>query len=252
MGNVSYWASHDYYRHSVDRDVVEFCGWDKLDRIFESIKDSDIRDACITAFLLAGRISEVLSLKKRMFVLEDKEIKVYNYPVLKRWKSVDLVLICTRCGLENLKYDTICKQCKANLLYSARKKHITQKVPTVRRPFSVPMKERFAHSLAKRVKDSKDLLFPSPKLKEKPMSRVHVYRAVKQLGYLVGLTSENPHKNNPNLYLHWFRSQRLMQLGNEYGLNHLELKAFTGIVLTETLDRYAKLDQSARKKMGIN
>jgi hypothetical protein len=140
---------------------------------------------CIAAFLLAGRISEILRLRKRMFVLENEEIRVFNLPVLKRWKAVDTVLICTRCETKNLKYETACKECGANLIYSSKKKHITERLHMIRRLFSIPMKEQFALSLAERVKASKDLLFPSPKLKNRPISRVHVYRAVKPLDYVV-------------------------------------------------------------------
>jgi len=55
-----------------------------------------------------------------------------------------------------------------------------------------------------------------------------------------------------SLYNHWFRAQRLTQLGNEYGFDRDELKAFSGIKKDETLDKYAKKIQTYMKKMGLS
>jgi hypothetical protein len=245
---LSYWKTHTYSRHRVDRDIQEFIGWKELGKIFDAIPNETIRDVEVTAFLLAGRITEVLGCYKGMFVIQEdrKRMMVKDYSILKRWKSLDYVVVCKRCNTSNEKFEVICKNCGANLIYGGEKKHKTERVQQKRLPFYFPLNEKCVPFLIKRLDHSTNLLFPSPLSNGlKPYSRKWAYAVLarnEQLGAIAGLD---------HLYNHWFRAQRLMQLGNERGLDEMELMAFSGIVKSETLSRYSKKVHSYLDKMGI-
>jgi len=80
-------------RHSVERDVKEFCGWDRLSEIVEKIGEletpypSKMLQALIaTLFETGGRVSEVLKLRRGNFDLgSDSSLAIVKaMPVLKR------------------------------------------------------------------------------------------------------------------------------------------------------------------------
>lgn len=80
-------------RRSVERDVTEFCGWDRLLRIVEKMGGlkapypPEMLQALVAAlFETGGRISEVLKLKRRNFDLKTEPgfAIVKAMPVLKR------------------------------------------------------------------------------------------------------------------------------------------------------------------------
>jgi len=78
--------------HSVDRDVDEFCGWERLMSIISRAPTQQDRALIATLFLTGGRVSEVLSLKRSNFDLSNKEfIVVKKMPVEKRFKVMDKV-----------------------------------------------------------------------------------------------------------------------------------------------------------------
>jgi len=243
------WGKHglrpgQYKRVSVDRDVQEFIGWQKLEELFDAMPNRNIRDVEVATFLTAARITEALMLRKDMFVIkkEDEQIMVKNFLVLKRFRKVDHVVVCGRCQTINNKYDVVCKECGANLVAGGHKKFVTRKIEKRRLPFYFPLRENFVPCLTERIDNSKNWLFPSP-YTGRPYTRQWAYDLMAntpELGQITGL---------PHLYNHWFRSQRLMQLGNEYGLDEMELKAFTGIEKSETVSRYAKKVKSYRQKM---
>ncbi len=245
----SHWKTTKYSRHSVDRDIQEFIGWEKLQQIFDAMQNENLRDVEATAFLLAGRISEVLGCHKDMFVVQEDQnrMMVKDYTVLKRWKSLDYVIKCKRCQTENEKYEVTCSKCGANLIYGGQKKHKTEKVLQKRLPFYFPLNEKFVPLLINRLERSEYLLFPSPISTDaqRPLSRKWAWRLLAHNAQLAAITGLD------HLYNHYFRAQRLMQLGNEYGMDDMELKAFSGIVKTETISKYAKKVHSYINKMGL-
>jgi ribosomal protein L40E len=181
-----------------------------------------------------------------MFVVDEQAgfILVRNFPILKRWKAVDKYIICERCGTKSPKFETVCANCSANLLVTGKRHFKTERVPEIRLPFYIPLKEALTADMLTVLerKEDKEILFPSP-YTGKPYTRQWAHNAIKQYGSLVGLDS---------LYNHWFRAQRLTQLGNEYGFDWDELKAFSGIKKDETLDKYAKKIATYMHKMGLN
>ena len=245
---LSYWKTHTYTRHGVDRDVQEFIGWKKLGQVFDAMPNENIRDVEVTAFLLAGRITEVLGCYKGMFEIQEdrNRIMVKDYDVLKRWKSLDYVVVCKRCETVNDKFEVVCKNCGANLIYGGEKKHKTEKLEYKRLPFYFSLKEKPVSMLINRIERSDHLLFPSPFYAGKrPYSRKWAWAILARNKQLVSITGLD------HVYNHYFRAQRLMQLGNELGLDEMELMAFSGILKSETLRRYSKKVHSYLDKMGI-
>lgn len=241
--NAGYWSNHDYERSSVDRDVEEWVGWEKMKSVFDAIRNKKAREATVATFKVAGRITEGLRLHRDMFTImfDTNEIKVTNFFILKRWKSIDFVIICLRCGTANGKFEKECKNCGANIIYGGKKRHLTKSVPVKRNPFYIRLDEPFSDELLKTIEKADGLLFQSPYKKEEvPYTRQWLYYNVRPLGHLVALD---------HLYPHWLRAQRLSHLGSEYGFDELELKLFSGIVKSETIAKYAKKTKSYREKM---
>jgi|WetSurMetagenome_2_1015567.scaffolds.fasta_scaffold61601_2 hypothetical protein len=237
-----------YRRHSVDADVRFFAGWKTMEELFSTIrKEQEIYATVgIFAFKMAARITEVLNSKADMFVLDEESgfILVRNFPILKRWKAIDKIIICERCKTENGKFETTCTSCGANLLYSGKRKYKTERKDIKRLPFFIKIKEHFSEEMIQHlIKHPNGHLFPSPYNEGEPYSRKWAWNLVKDYGTIVGLDS---------LYNHWFRSQRLMQLGNQYKFTREELKAFSGIIKDETLDKYSKQIQSYTEKIGLD
>jgi len=235
----------EYHRHSVDRDVRFFVGWKVLTELLEKA-DPRYREVGLFAFKTAGRITETLSLTADMFVIDQRAgfVLVRNFPILKRWKAVDKFIICERCGAGSSKFETVCGGCGANLLVTGKRRYKTERVPEKRLPFYIPIKEALTANMLAVLEQriGNEVLFPSP-YTGKPYTRQWAHNAIKEYGSVVGLDS---------LYNHWFRAQRLTQLGNEYGFDRDELKAFSGIKKDETLDKYAKKIQTYMKKMGLS
>lgn len=233
-----------YTRHSVSRDVKFFMGWQKLDLLFMAIKSQAYQDVGITAFKLAARITETLQSRKNMFIIdyELEGIIVPKFPILKRWKAKDIVIICTRCGFENSKFEAVCTKCGANLVFSGKKKYITEKVIAYREPFVIPFNEKYSDRFIAIIDKAEDWLFPSP-YTNKPYTRQWAYAIVKEYGPLVGLDK---------LYNHFFRSQRDQQLKEEMGFTKEERKAFTGIRSDITDEVYTKEIVSSTKKFGLD
>lgn len=234
-----------YRRHSVDRDVRFFVGWKVLGELLQTVRHERYREVGLFAFKTAGRITETLSCTKDMFVVDEQAgfILVRNFPILKRWKAVDKLIVCERCGKQNLKFEVQCVSCGANLLVSGKRRFKTEKVDELRLPFYIPLKEQYSLDMFPVISKANKYLLPSPYSgSNEPYSRQWAWNAIKEYGRVVGL---------PSLYNHWFRAQRLTQLGNEYGFDRDELKAFSGIKKDETLDRYAKKIAAYMHKMGL-
>jgi len=231
-----------YERHSVDRDVKFFVGWSLMDELFMKIESHTYREVGIFAFKLAARITEALQSTREMFIIDRDFILVRNFPILKRWKAVDKIIICERCKTKNSKFEVTCNSCGANLLHSGKRKFVTERVDHKRLPFFVKTDEALSSEMLAVLRGKQSgLLFPSP-YTGNPYTRSWAYNIIKDYGSVAGLD---------NLYNHWFRAQRLMQLGYEYKFNREELKAFSGIIKDETLDKYTKQIQQYTDKLGL-
>jgi hypothetical protein len=247
----------EYHRHSVEQDILSFCGWEKLSELFEALRkwNPTYADVAIVAFKLAGRINEVLPLDNCLtkFEIEDDYIAVINYHVLKRFVKLRdrngdpiCVVTCKRCGTENDQYSVQCSTCQANLVFAGHRKYETVKKLETRLPFFIPRDEPFDEEFVRIIEANDGLLFPSPdpRREGKCYSYGWAYDNIKNFGYIVGLDT---------LFNHWFRGERLMQLRNEKDFDKGQLKDFSGILTDKTLDHYTKSVESyANKKLRLN
>lgn len=240
----AWWDKHEYKRRSVERDVDTFCGWETLTEIVQVVNREILQDLIVCSFKVAGRITETLNLRREMFEFhpENNQVIIRKFRVLKRYKKVDSYIECGRCGEYNNKFDVECKDCGANLIHGGKRHYITEPIVFYRKPFTFPYDEKLNEFLFRRVEQTDDFLFVNPDT-DKPYSRQWAYEQMKPFGYQVGL--------GHHLYTHWFRAERLSQLGEEYSMDELELKNFTAITKSETISKYAKKYKSYAEKMGI-
>jgi len=82
-GSIGYWSTHAFSKRSCDTDIERFCGWNALSNLVESCKNSAQQLLVLSLFKTGGRISEVLSLDREMFDVQEKFVIVSGMPVLK-------------------------------------------------------------------------------------------------------------------------------------------------------------------------
>jgi len=256
----AYWKSRSYHRHSVERDVSEFMGWQKLTKVLQlaekirtSLPQKMLAYLIAVCFAGAFRVNEALVLKKQNFVVKKNGIEVQGAVLSKRWKKKDMIILCRRCGVENEKFEVVCQECGANLIMGGgRKKYVTEKVDMQRATFEFPKRELTSDYILDCLDETeKDFLFLNPFL----------YKPVTSSWALWHLNGKQ-NMNNLSLQVgfalwnHRFRSERLTQLGmpreqGGYGFDEGELHAFSNIVETKTLRRYAKKKANYIQKMGL-
>jgi len=89
-----YWATHEYSRGSILRDVNQFCGWELLQKIIQECNNTNYyrmgdslrkRDKALiaTLFETGGRISEVLALRTSNFRISPERTLVTGMIVVK-------------------------------------------------------------------------------------------------------------------------------------------------------------------------
>jgi hypothetical protein len=242
------WKKGEYKRLSVDRDFLAWCGWPKFSELLSQIETPLTRDLVVTAFSTMGRINEVLSLRSEMFDVNSNRILVTGMPVEKRWKKLGTELICTRCKQISNIYETVCKNCGANLIASGKKHFLTEKIKMVRIPFWFPAKEPQTPLLIDRIKIHEGLLFPElnrPDRGER-YGRSMSYIRMREIDEPVKTILKVPHAWN-----HLWVAVRGHCIGEEYDMDLLEIQNFSTRVKAETVGKYVKKRLSYAHKMGI-
>ena len=217
-------------RHSVEKDVKSFCGWQTLLNIVEAargIGHRGLRNAGFVSCLFecGGRVTETLMLKPKMFSVfkgcTPKLIMVENMPLLKRYKKLSDFL--DEKGDRHYKTERI----DATRDFSFR----------VDEPLVKPMAEWIIHALDNRY----EWLFPSP-YTDKPLTRKWAYQLTDKIGNRLGI----------ELYPHWFRAMRASQLASEYDFREASLLEWFEWEKWETAKKYAKLGPlGLAKRMGV-
>lgn len=197
------------------KEVTEFCGWDFLKMMVEAGATKRDRALIAGAFLTGGRISEVLSLRREHFVLDEDEqyIVVRAMP---RVKCFEKVSACRKWKCANH-----CKvrwnQQPSQKLYE---KHgeiteypgwITRPVPEYR-TFPIPKSEPL-------VEEFLEYLHRFDEWGEKPIYNIKRFRAYQ---ILTGIGETLGARTPP----HWFRAQRASQLAYEYAFDVSDLLEF--------------------------
>jgi len=143
-----------YKRHSVERDVEEFAGWQTLQKMISKARARDAAFAA-TAFNTGGRVTEVRMLRKKNFVLSNpKVVLVRDMRVLKRF-------------------------------HRGKDKKVV--VDTVfRKTFPIRRDEALVETMCKWVENREDWLFPSDRGFEPYLGRTMCYKIARRLGDSVG------------------------------------------------------------------
>lgn len=215
LQKVGYWKTHEYKRHSVERDVEEFVGWPILK---DMVRKARVRDAAFAAvaFETGGRVSEVRMLRRENFILTNpKVILVTKMRVLKRFhRETD-----PKTGDKTIILDTV-----------------------FRKTFPIRRDDVLAKQMLEWIKSRGDWLFPTNRGSDAFLGRTMAYNIARRLGDSIGLW----------VYPHWFRAQRASQLRLEYGFDTLDLMEYFAWKDVKTATRYAKMGwRGLAEKMGV-
>lgn len=240
-----YWLQHKYYRLSVKDFVEEFCGWTALKELVNFAAPDRDRAFFCALFSTGGRVSEVLSLKAENFsIVEDEKLMIVrNMRLVKRYKKLSEYMDA-----------------------EGHHRWTTELTPKTRKTFPIFLGEPLAQIFYSYLQNKEGLLFPSPYIIDRPLSRFWAYKLVRWLDTtLPPLPPPDPKKpDDPNnlrvklginkkfekeglliadrihLWLHWFRSQRASQLVSDYGYELLDLIDYFSWEKQDTALTYAR------------
>jgi hypothetical protein len=240
-----HWSRNKYYRLNVKDFVEEFCGWRNLQELIKHAGDLRNETFLATLFLTGGRVSEVLALKTENFVERRPEgvMIVRGMLLEKRYKKI-----------------------KETVDAAGHKHWITEKIVAKRKQFPIVIAEPLTPTLLEWLRQSQDLLFPSPYKVDLPLSRGWAYKLVRTVETRIpGTLRDALGLNRPfvvngvkvndsiHLWLHWFRSQRASQLVRDYNFEVIDLLNYFSWEKYETALNYAKRgwrDLSAKMKLS--
>jgi len=232
-------------------DLQKFMGWHRLINIImyaEAHPLTNLKDSCLFADLIAvafatcGRINEVLVLKGSNFTVSQGFVEVNGMLLSKRWEKEDTTIECMRCHAMNEKFEAVCTNCGANLVFAGKKHYKTRKVEALRKSFRFPRSELTTPYVLRRLRVERAFLFQNPNT-AKPISDRCALSHLTEIGRRVRIPL--------GLWNHRFRSERLKQLVEEYHFSKEDLKQYSGIVEDSTLDMYAGTTEPYEKKMGL-
>jgi hypothetical protein len=233
----SYWKTHEYKRMNVEL-IKGFVGYDYIMQLINLC--SCLRDQAFLAclFLTGGRVGEVLKLT------------VANFKVVRKEGRLEV---------EGM---FLSKRYRREYLDEERKTWKTIKLQGVTRdPFPIRLDEPPVAVLLEWIEQCKQnkqsLLFESSYGKgDKPLSRIWAYKLCRKLDRIMShilhqnlgldlpltdLETGKVLKEQLNLWLHWFRSQRACCLVAVFGFDVLELVDWFKWKDIETALHYARL-----------
>ena len=268
----SWWKTHKYQRHSVEKDVKTFCGWDILLELVEACGNPLEKALISFLFETGGRVSEVLSLTTDMFsIIEETKppiIIVSGMPLRKRYRKIGEYFQCIKCESVIKKDSKACEECSSTEI---KRRFRTELRNEVRNDFSIRTDEPLAQIMLqhiKKVKETHDLmkeklerkckrekrkrtidelsiieqtkfLFLNPQTM-KPFSRKWSYNVLRRAGEQIG----------EYFYNHRLRSERASHLGRSLRAESL-LEWFTW-EKWETAKVYArKGPEKLAEEMGV-
>jgi len=229
--SIGYWSHNKYYRMNVEELVTEFCGWKPLTDLISYAQEGRDQAFLTALFQTGGRVSEVLALMKRNFMIRSVEgvVVVTDMILLKRYKKLSEYV------------DS-----------EGSRKWETEKLLTKRKQFPIKIAEPLTPILLKWLDHYENLLFPSP-YKLGPLSRWWAYKLVRHLDKVIPeklrtqldlnkplIKNGKEVKHKLNLWLHWFRSQRASQLVDNYNYEVLDLVDYFSWKKQDTALIYAR------------
>jgi integrase len=268
----SYWKTHKYQRHSVEKDVKNFCGWDILLKLVEACKNPTEKALVSFLFETGGRVSEVLSLKTDMFSINESTqppiIIVSGMPLRKRYQKISEYFQCSNCKNIINRASTVCSECGSTDL---KRRYRTELKTEVRNDFSIRTDEPLAQIMLQHLKEVKETHDLKKAKLERKCSREKRNPTPKELSYLkqAKLLFLNPQTMKPfsrkwsynvlrragdqigeYFYNHRLRSERASHLGQSLKAESL-LEWFTW-EKWETAKVYArKGPEKLAEEMGV-
>ena len=244
----SVWTKGNYKRLSVERDLLQWCGWKQWQTFLRAIPNPLTRDVIATEFSVMGRVTEALTAHTKMFKIKADHILVSGLALEKRWRKISVQLQCRECNFVNEPRAVQCAGCGANLLVLGKKHYVTEKLNTVRIPFWFPIKEPQTTYLIDRINTHDGLLFPELNIEgqHRENGRKIAYTLMRQIDPLA-----KEYLGVPHCWNHLFVAERGHCLGEEYDMDELEIKSFSSRVKSETVSKYVKKRLSYRRKMGL-
>jgi len=225
-----HWATHEYERRAVSRDVDKFEGWEKIIRLCLMLNSFRDRALYAITFLSAGRIGEVIRLRKNNFMIERDSIIVQNMLLLKRYNK-EYGYLEYRPGLPDdstrklWTYDP-----KSNQWFRTR--YETEKKTVYRPDFDIPRHEPMTDLMLRWLELTHDYLFPGyatdkrfPEHNKRHIHRVTAYKILDKIG----------------IYPHWLRSQRASCLKSFYNLRDEDAMEWAGWEDSDTFAMYARM-----------
>lgn len=213
----------------IDADVEDFCGWDFLMKLFTVTSSNFLQGLMAGIFGTGGRISEVLSLRKNMVLIDlhSDIIVIQNMPLLKRFEKVK----GNAGNVTKWKCKDHCKKRWNNQPTPEEYKihNIVEYVGWITKPIkdyrTFPIRKDelttpYFIAWYEQVRGDNDLLYP--------ISRSTAFNKIRDIGKRLDM--EIPFSNIPSsqLYVHWWRAQRACQLAFDYGFDDDDLDRFFG------------------------
>ena len=248
-------ARTNYDKHSVDRDVKRFCGFDTLLEALKYAANETERRLVIFEFELGGRVVENLDVSTDMFILhettEPRTIEVRDMMLEKRYKKIGEYRECIACKAWSPRGSTVCVECGRNL-FDSKKRFETQPNRDVKRnDFTIAVDEPLAEMLwnilvelkANKVKQ----IFLNP-MTGKPYSAKWAWQTLVAIGNQFGVDE----RGEPKFYLynHRLRAERASYLGRK--LKDMTLTEWFSWESVDTAMIYCKRGaQGQAEEMGV-
>jgi integrase len=203
-------------KHKVKEDVREFCGYDFLIKLTETLGHPLYKALVALLFETGGRISEVLNLRKSNFVKQKNYLEIREIPVLKRYRKIEKISDTSK---------------KSGFHWITEKRREFRSIPI---PLSSPLIFYIIEYIQK-LKDDEKLF---------PITRQTAFNKIRQAGKVLD--------KNLELYPHWFRAQKASQLASEYGFDVFGLQEFFKWVDSDMARHYASLGaKGLARRMGL-
>lgn len=225
--NKKVYPTHEFHRRSVDKDVQRFIGWKELLNLalrYNTWMAERNKALFGTAFLTGGRITEVLQLCRKNFIIDESagEVIVQGMNMVKSYEKIG----------EWTEYADEKPTNKLARLYKWdderqkwwRKRYYTEKKVKVRPDFSFPIDEPFADLLKRHLKHLRpeDYLFTG--YKETHLCYHRAYVIISEVG----------------VYPHWLRAQRASCLISFYRMSMEEMMEWMCWEELSTARHYAR------------
>ena len=231
LSKLGYWKDHllhPYKRRAVERDVVQFDGWQRIVELCNMLDGQRNQALFSAAFHTGGRITETLTLKKDFFMKEkegnDEFLIVKGMLLEKHYNKTSSYIEWTD-KLPDNRLRRLFTFDEEKKKYS-RRRFETEKINAIRNPFRMPTNAPLMPIFLKQIDETEEghYLFRGQK-PDQPLGRNRAYKIITKTG----------------IYPHYLRGQRASCLKVIYHMTIDEIMEWMGWEDLQTAMRYAKM-----------